>query len=149
MRQPKLYISILIMLVIGLHAIPVLFHFQGKRKDRIWPIMGWSMYSRSFDAARPIRTVTSRIVGVTATGEEVEMKWSHSGLGFWAFHELYVEPMWAGEASAAQGLAERVNRSREKPIIAFRLYKEIFTLTDTGILTEKAAEPVMTYRVVE
>jgi hypothetical protein len=105
------------------------------------------MYGPAFKGGRPIRTIRHRIHGITTQGEELEITKVHSGLGFWALNELYVEPMWAGDASAAQRLAERINRSLEKPVIAFRLQKEILTLSKTGILKED--EPVMTYRVVE
>ena len=42
----KTGISVFILLVLGLHAIPVLF-YQGDRQTR-WPFLAWAMYESPF-----------------------------------------------------------------------------------------------------
>ena len=54
--QLKTRISLFILLIIGLHAVPVVF-YQGERQTR-WPFLAWAMYSQSYPAG-PI-TVAKR-----------------------------------------------------------------------------------------
>ena len=67
MRQPKAWISLFIVLVIGLHAVPVI-SFQGNRQTR-WPILAWAMYAKSIPPG-PIEMMKRRIVGFTAGGRQ-------------------------------------------------------------------------------
>jgi hypothetical protein len=146
MRGSKLTISILIILVVGLHGLPVLLNLQGK-KDRIWPIMGWSMYRNARDSHQPVQAVIRRLIGVTVRDNKVDIKPEHGGLGYYAFYPLYLRPMWQGNASTAQELAARVNAYRDDPIVEFRLTSETYTVTNHGLVKED--KQGYTYRVVE
>ena len=70
MRDSKLWISALILLVLGLHAIPVI-SYQGHRQTR-WPFLAWAMYARSWPPG-PIQTMDRALVGRTAAGTEEEV----------------------------------------------------------------------------
>ena len=50
--QTRTRISLFILLILGLHAIPVLW-YQGERQTR-WPFLAWAMYARSFPPGPPV-----------------------------------------------------------------------------------------------
>jgi len=134
-------ISLLILLTIGLHAVPLVQRLDGKRQT-LWPIMAWGMYRNSRGSEGPIRTSLRRIIGITSSGEELQIRPLDAGLSRFALRRMYTRPMYKGEASAAQRLADRLNRHRENPIMAFRLESKTYTITDTGII-EKENPPII------
>lgn len=167
LQQSKVFISILILLVIGLHGLPVLQGFVGKRQT-FWPFMSWSMYRGSYSSKEPIRSMVRRTIGITSAAQELEIeslfsqpyspffnlfRWPHidnvnsSGLGYYALTKLYLTPMWEGDFSAARELADLLNRRRETPIVEFHLESQIFTVTDVGIIKE--LNSVFTYRITD
>jgi hypothetical protein len=131
----------MILLVIALHAVPVLH--AGLRK-RIWPILDWAMY-KDAQAPGPIETDRKRIVGITASGQREVVSKEVVGLSSFALDRLYAKPMKAGDSSAARQLLLRLNRQREDPFVEIRLEAETYTATDTGIV--RRAHPPITYRV--
>ncbi len=141
MRQSKIWISTVILLVIALHAVPVLH--AGLRK-RIWPILDWAMY-KDASPPGPIETDRKRIVGITASGQRVVISKELVGLSSFALDRLYAKPMKVGDSSAAQQLILRLNQQREDPFVEVRLEVETYTATDTGLV--RRANPPMTYRV--
>jgi hypothetical protein len=141
MRQYKVWISTVILLVIALHAVPVLH--AGLRK-RIWPILDWAMY-KDASPPGPIETDRKRIVGITASGHREVVTKEVVGLSSFALDRLYAKPMKTGDSSAAQQLILRLNRQREDPFVEVRLEVETFTATDSGIVRRK--KPPITYRV--
>lgn len=147
MRWLKLCISIVIVLIIGLHVLPLLQRLQGERQT-LWPIMAWGMYKHSFNAKwLPIRTIVERTIGITSRGEEVSIGPWQTGLSHFAFYRMYLTPMRQGDASAARRLAEQLNRERTEAIIAFRLETKTYTLSDSGIVREET--PAVVYQVTD
>ena len=166
-QQSKLFISILILLIIGLHPLPILQELQMGRQS-FWPIMAWGMYRHSHDSKSSIQTVIRYTIAITSSGEELSIESIFTqqygrldffnlfrprstadsnfvGLNYFGLSRLYLGPMWGGDAAAAQRLADRLNRAREARIVEFRLESEIYTVTGTGIVKED--NPVITYRV--
>jgi hypothetical protein len=141
MRNSKLWISALILLVIGLHALPVI-SYQGVRQTR-WPFLTWAMYARSYPPG-PIQTLDRSLIGTRATGGEEEVTPGLVGLSRPAFRNTYVNPLFEGDSAVARELMERINRGREDPFVAIRTSGKRFTLADEGVLEE--ALPVFTYR---
>jgi hypothetical protein len=166
LQQSKQCISVLILLVIGLHALPVLQGLLGK-KQTFWPIMSWSMYRGSHSSQRPVQTAIRRTFAVTSAGHEFDIESEFAkprrslfnlfpgrieddtdalGLGYFAYARFYLRPMWEGDAHAAQGFAERLNRGREDPIVELRLESETHKVTNSGIIKE--LNPALVYRVM-
>lgn len=141
MRQPKLWISIFILLVIGLHAVPVL-SFQGNRQTR-WPILAWAMYAKS-NPPGPIEMMKRRIVGVTAAGRQELVTPHLVGVNRGALTTRYVRSMWLGDTAVAQQLLSRLNHERKDPFVELRLEGEKYTLVGDSIVKEDF--PVLTYR---
>jgi hypothetical protein len=141
MRQSKVWISTVILLVIALHAVPVLH--AGLRK-RIWPILDWAMY-KDASPPGPIETDRKRIVGITASGHREVISKEAVGLSSFALDRLYAKPMKVGDSSAAHQLVLRLNRQRQDPFVEVRLEVETYTATDTGIIRRE--NPPITYRV--
>ena len=140
MRQSKVWISIGILLLIALHAVPVLA--AGIRK-RTWPILDWTMYKES-RAPGPIQVNLKRIIAISASGQQDTVTPYLLGSSGFALHILYERPMWKGDSSAAQQLIVRLNRQRTDPVIELRLESENHTVTDTGIV--KKENPVLRYQ---
>jgi hypothetical protein len=144
MHQPKKFIlSLLILLAIGLHALPLLQKLQDKTQTW-WPFMAWGMYRNSY--ASSARTIIQTI-GVASKGEAEEILSEHIGLSTSTFARSYLQPMRQGDASAARLLADLLNRSREDPIVEIRIESETYTITNSGIV--KAANPAIVYRLVD
>jgi hypothetical protein len=139
--QPKTRISLLILLVIGLHAVPVLF-YQGGRQTR-WPFLAWSMYAESYPPG-PITIATRRLIATFASGKEEEVGSELVGLPTPACRKTYIAPLWNGDSTPAYELIQRLNRGRNDPVVRLRLEGELQTLADTGIVRE--TRPPVTYR---
>lgn len=142
MRQPKLLISIFILLMIGLHALPVILR-QGERQT-LWPFLTWAMYKDSRPAG-PVQAEERRLFGVTAKGAREEVDWPITGLSRPALRRDVIQPMLAGDSSAARNLLDRVNARRRDPFVEIRLEVNRFTISDTGLIKERL--PVLAYRV--
>ena len=140
MRPYKIWISTVILLVIGLHAVPVLH--AGLRK-RIWPILDWAMY-KDASPPGPIETDRKRIVGITASGRREVISKELVGLSSFALDRLYAKPMKVGDSTAARQLMDRLNRQRQDPFVEVRLEVVTFTATDSGVV--KYANPPLRYR---
>jgi hypothetical protein len=137
----KTRISLLILLIIGLHAVPVL-SYQGERQTR-WPFLAWAMYARSYPPG-PITVATRRLVATYASGKEEEVTQRLVGLPTPAFKKTYIAPLWKGDSTPAYQLIERLNRGRSDPVVQLRLEGERRLLVDTGVVRETL--PVVTYR---
>ena len=139
--QRKTRISLLILLVIGLHAVPVL-SYQGERQTR-WPFLAWAMYARSYPPG-PIVVVMARLIATTAGGKEEEISSRQVGLPGPAYYKTFVGPVSKGDSTAAFELIRRLNRERDDPVVQVRIEGDRVILADTGVVKE--ALPVVTYR---
>jgi hypothetical protein len=139
--QTKLWISILIAVTVLSHAVPVLYRPMQKR---LWPILEWGMYKESRPAG-PIQANKLRVIGVTRKGESQPITPYLVGSSGLALRGLYTKPMWDGDSSAAQRLANRINRGREDPFVEIRLESEKYMVSDTGVV--KQENPAIVYRV--
>ena len=142
MRQPKRWVSLLIVLVVGLHALPVL-SYQGVAQTR-WPFLVWAMYARSFPPG-PVQTTVRRLVGTTASGRTEEVTPKLVGLSKSTYRNLYINPLYQGDTATALALLERVNRQLSDPLVEIRTEGLIYRLADQGLVTEPF--PVIAYRV--
>ena len=141
MREPKTLISIAIILVILLHAAPLLYSAERKT---MWPFLDWAMYKDSRPAG-PIRALKKHVVGITARGQQVLVTTDLAGVSITSLTMLYVQPMWTRDSSAAQRLLQRLNRERqEDPFVELRLESETYTVTDSGVTRQE--NPAIIYR---
>lgn len=139
-RQPKTWISLAIITVIALHALPVL-SYQGYRQTR-WPILAWAMYAKSYPAG-PVQTDRRRLVGVTAGGRRIPITSTLAGVPLPAMGKAFVRPLLQGDSATAQALFRRLNRTRTDPVTEIQVEVEIFAVTDTGLVTRTL--PPVTY----
>jgi hypothetical protein len=140
MREPKTLISIAIILVILLHAAPLLYSAERKT---MWPFLDWAMYKESRPAG-PIRAFKKHVVGITAQGQREPVTTELAGVSITSLNMLYVQPMWTGDSSAAQRLLQRLNRKRQDPFVELRLESETYTVTDSGVTRQE--NPALVYR---
>lgn len=133
MREPKVWISGLILLILGLHALPVL-SYQGDRQNR-WPILTWAMYARSFPPG-PIQTTRRRVMGTTLKGETAELTARVVGKSRPGLGKSYIQPLWTGDSVTARQLLGRLNRDRADPFVAIWVEGERYTLSDSGVVKE-------------
>jgi len=140
MLKPKTLISVVIVLVIGLHAVPVLYR---KERGTFWPFMQWSMYKNSRQAG-PIEVRQRRMLAITSKGAIDTVTPRLVGLSITVLQASYLKPIGSGDLSPVPELIQRLNRHRDDPVVELRLESEIYTVTDTGIA--RRDEPVVTYR---
>jgi len=142
MRQPKVWSSIVILLVIGLHAVPVL-SYQGNRQTR-WPILAWAMYARPIPPG-PIEMRRRRIFGLTSSGQEELVTTRLVGTNRAALRNTYLNPMSLGDSTTAQQLLRVLNRGRSDPFVEVRLEGERHFISGDSLATEKL--PALTYKL--
>jgi hypothetical protein len=138
--QSKTRNSLLILLVLGLHAVPVIF-YQGNRQTR-WPFLAWAMYAQASKPG-PIAVLQRRLIATSASGVDKEITADFVGLPGPAFRNRYVTPLWNGDSTAAHELIERLERRWDDPVVQLRMEGERLTLVDTGVVKETL--PVVTY----
>jgi hypothetical protein len=129
----KLWISLFILVVLGLHAVPVLF-YQGVRQTR-WPFLVWAMYARSYPPG-PILVSVRKIYGTTAAGRPLDINAKVAGLSGPAFRNAYGVPLDNGDSTAARELLDRLNRDRRDPVVALRVETTQYRLADPGMVVD-------------
>jgi hypothetical protein len=140
MPRRKTLVSIVIVLVIGLHAVPVLYRSE---RGTLWPFMQWAMYKNSRKPG-PIDAHLRRILAITAAGRSDTVTPRLVGLSITVLQQRYLGPIAKGDLSSAPELIDRLNRHRDDPVVELRLEGETYTVTDTGII--RTDDPVVTYR---
>jgi hypothetical protein len=142
MHQPKLWVSILIVLALGLHAVPAIE--RPGVKQVMWPFLVWGMYKESRGPG-PITADKRRIIGVTGSGRREELEADLTGLSSPALGRDFVSPMMAGDSVAARRLFRRINSGRSDPFVELRVEVERYTVADTGLVRKD--NPIMAYRL--
>jgi hypothetical protein len=140
MREPRTWISLAIVSVIALHAVPVL-SYQGYRQTR-WPILAWAMYAKSYPPG-PVQTERRHLMAVTQGGSRLEITPWLAGVPLPAMGKAFVRPLLQGDSAQAAELFRRLNRSRPDPVVEIRVEQERYAVSDTGLVTE--ALPVISY----
>lgn len=139
-REPKTWISLAILTVIALHAVPIL-SYQGYRQTR-WPILAWAMYAKSYPPG-PVQTERRHLIGVTRGGRRLEITAWRAGVPLPAMGKAFVRPLMQGDSARATELFRRLNQSQPDPVIEIRVEQERYAVSDTGLVTE--ALPVISY----
>jgi hypothetical protein len=140
MREPRTWISLAILTVIALHAVPVL-SYQGYRQTR-WPILAWAMYAKSYPPG-PVQTESRHLVGVTQEGKRLEITYWLAGVPLPAMGKAFVRPLMQGDSARATELFHRLNQSRPDPVVEIRVEQERYAVSDTGLVHEVL--PVTSY----
>jgi hypothetical protein len=142
MDRRKLGISLVIVVVLGLHAAPVLF-YQGRRQT-MWPFLTWAMYKNSRPAG-PIEARRTHILAITATGKTERVSSGFSGLPLPALREMYVEGLRHQDSAVAQQLLRRLNLHRKDPVVELRVVGQTYRLTPQGVVIRE--NPVLSFRL--
>ena len=127
----KTGISLFILLVLALHAVPVL-SYQGLRQTR-WPFLAWAMYAKSYPPG-PIVVTLRKIVGTSAAGKSHDVTAALIGLSGPAFRNTYAVPLGNNDSTAARQLMDRLNRGRRDSIVELRQQTTQYRLADTGVV---------------
>jgi hypothetical protein len=139
----KTLASVAIILVIGLHAVPVI---HSAERDTLWPFMVWAMYKHSRPGG-PVEVNQRHILAVTASGERDTVTPRLLGLSVTVLDQRFHRPLMGGDTTAVPGLFERLNRGRTDPYVKLHLVSATYTVTDTGLARRE--NPVVTYRAPE
>jgi hypothetical protein len=140
MTRRKTVISLVILLVIGLHVAPVLYPSE---KGTLWPFMRWTMYKNSRGPG-PVEAHLRHIVAISSTGRRDTVTPHLLGLSFTVLEQRYLRPMGTGDFSPAPQLIERLNQNRADSVVELRLESVTYIASDTGIARRE--NPVVTYR---
>lgn len=130
----------MIVLVIGLHAVPLVYRAE---RGTVWPFMQWAMYKNSRPAG-PVQVQQRRILALTASGAQDTVTPHLLGLSITVLDQRFLRPLMQGDSSVVPALFERLNRNQDDPFVELRLESESYTVTDTGLA--RRANPVVTYR---
>jgi hypothetical protein len=139
----KALASAVIVLVIGLHAVPVI---SSAERDTLWPFMVWSMYKHS-RAAGPIEVHQRHFLAVTASGVRDTVTPELLGVSITVLTQRYLRPLLTGDTTVVPRILERLNRGRTDPYVELNLVSETYTATDTGLTRRE--NPVLIYRASE
>ena len=126
-------ISILILLILGLHAIPVLF-YQGNRQTR-WPFLLWAMYAQSYPRG-PIEALTRELVAISRDGTSRSITYKDVGLTLPGFTSQCLAPLGRGDTSAGRWVVNRLNRLGPDSVVQLRLMTIRSTLVDSGVAVD-------------
>jgi hypothetical protein len=135
--------SVVIVLVIGLHAVPVI---HSAERGTLWPFMVWAMYKHSRPAG-PVEVNQRHILAVSAAGARDTVTPHLLGVSITVLDQRYHRPLMGGDSSVVPGLFQRLNRGRTDPYIELHLVSRTYTLTDTGLASSD--NPVRTFRIAE
>jgi len=162
MKRAYWAISLFIALIIGLHVLPLMQEYAGKRQT-LWPIMAWGMYRNSRPANAKISAKRVRISAKTETGSILDITSIHHPpffnllrntyrkdknripLGHYGYRRVFVYPMLQGDKNAARKLATLLNRDRQDRVTHIQIQTERYEMSDAGI--EKIDSPIMAYDV--
>ena len=139
----KALASAVIVLVIGLHAVPVI---HSAERGTLWPIMVWAMYKHSRPAG-PVEVNQRHILAVTASGAQDTVTPQLLGVSITVLDQRFHRPLMGGDSSVVPALFERLNRGRGDPYIQLHLVSRTYTLADTGLA--RVDNPVRTFRLAE
>ena len=141
MDTPKVAASVLILLVIGLHAVPIV-RYQGQAQT-LWPFLTWAMYKNPRSASQ-VEARKTQIIGITAKGTKEAITPELVGLPKYMVREMYTKGMRAGDSTSARQLMRRLNARRKDPFVEVHLVIQTYKLTDRGI--EIQHNPVISFR---
>ena len=136
----KTLASIVIVLVIGLHAVPVLVSAE---RGTLWPFMVWAMYKHSRRGG-PVKVNQRHILAVTASGARDTVTDRRLGVSITVLDQRYHRPLMGGDTTVIPVLFERLNQGRADPYVELQLVSETYTVTDTGLA--RLDNPVVRYR---
>lgn len=137
----KTRISLFILLVLGLHVLPVV-SYQGVRQTR-WPFLTWAMYARSYPPGM-IDMVTRKLIAISPRGMQREVSYRDVGLSLPAFNNNYLESFARGDSAAAEWLIDRLNRVGSDSVTELRLGVIRYRLTDSGVAVDTLPDMVYT-----
>lgn len=132
-------ISAFILLVLGLHAIPVL-SYQGAQQTR-WPFLVWAMYAQSTPPG-PIRAFIYQLFAVSPNGTTRKITYKDVGLSGPVLASLYTRPFSRGDTSAGRWLVDRLNRVRPDSVAQIRLETLQYRLVESGIAVDTLPDVV-------
>lgn len=139
----KALASAVIVLVIGLHAVPVIHPAE---RGTLWPFMVWAMYKHSRPAG-PVEVNQRHILAVTASGARDTVTPHLLGLSVTVLDQRFHRPLMGGDTTVVPELFERLNRGRSDRYVELRLVSETYTVTDTGLARRE--NPMVTWRAPE
>jgi hypothetical protein len=142
MRRSKILVSIFILSVIGLHAVPVIL--DRGHSQILWPFLVWAMYKNSRPPG-PITGWKTNVLAITENGATQPVTPELVGLSGSTLWRRYYNPWRTGDTTAPSSLIARLNRDRQEPFVELRLIREAYTVSDTGLI--KADPLVFTYRL--
>ena len=134
MRSSKAWVSLWIVLAVGLHAVPIVL--RQRQNQTTWPWLTWAMYKDSRPAG-PIVGERRRLSGVTETGVRSPSTRTRLGSASSWSTGLFVRPWLLGDTTAAPRLFAHLNQRRRDPLVEIRLSVETYTVTDSGTAVRK------------
>lgn len=132
-------ISAFILVVLALHALPVL-SYQGAQQTR-WPFLVWAMYAQSTPPG-PIQAFVQQLVAVSPRGTTRKITYKDVGLSVPALASRYTRPFGRGDTAAGRWLVDRLNRLRPDSVAQILLETLRYRLVESGIAVDTLPDVV-------
>lgn len=133
-------LSMFILLILGLHLVPIVREWTGAR-ETLWPFLSWGMFRH--DSRPPVVADRLRIVASTPEGSRLVVP-ADTGFDRFGFRRFYQMPFRAGDFAPAQELARRLSRRWRTSIDSILVEKTTFTLSREGLRTSTIVRRVGT-----
>jgi hypothetical protein len=128
-RPRRRRISVFILAILGLQAVPVAREFIGAR-ETLWPFLSWGMFRHA--SYPPVEATRQRILATTADG--TRRVWPEdSGFDPFAFRRYYQIPIAEGDSAAARDLARRLTGRWRVAVREIVVEESVFTLGEDGL----------------
>lgn len=132
-------ISAFILVVLALHALPVL-SYQGAQQTR-WPFLVWAMYARSTPPG-PIEAFVNQLFAVAPNGTTRKITHKDVGMSSPALAAIYTRPFSRGDSSAGRWLVDRLNRLGPDSVSQVGVRVIRYRLVDSGIAVDTLPDVV-------
>ena len=132
-------VSLFILVILGLQAVPVMREWTGAR-ETLWPFLSWGMFRHS--SGPPVKAEGLRIFASTREGSRLVVA-ADTGFDRFGFRRYYQQPILAGDSSAVQELARRLSRRWGAPVQAIVLEKNALTVSREGLRWTTSARRVL------
>jgi hypothetical protein len=132
-------ISVFILVVLALHALPVL-SYQGAQQTR-WPFLVWAMYARSTPPG-PIVAFVNQLFAVLPDGTVRKINYKDVGMSAPALAAIYTRPFSRGDSTAGRWLVDRLNRLGPDSVVQVGVRVIRYRLVDSGIAVDTLPDVV-------
>lgn len=124
-------VSLFILVILGLQAVPVMREWTGAR-ETLWPFLSWGMFRHA--SGPPVQAERLRMFASTGEGSRI-VGAADTGFDRFGFRRYYQVPILAGDSTAVKELAQRLSDRWRVQVHWIVLERTAFTLSRDSLRT--------------